>query len=128
MLRRITSKRYRDFYCLNCLHFFRAKKNKLESHTRVYENKDFCTVIMLSDFIIILLFKFNQYLESDKARFIIYADLEYIIERLMDLKLILKNHLQQNEPNIFHQVFQYLQYIFIQKQNIGMMYAEVKIV
>ena len=103
----ITSKRCGDFYCLNFLHFFRAK-NKLESHTRVYENKDFCNVIMLSNFIIILLLKFNQYLESDKARFIIYPDLEYIIEKLMNLKLILKNHLQQNEANIFHQVFQYL--------------------
>ena len=28
LLRRITSKRYRDFYCLNCLHFFRAKKKQ----------------------------------------------------------------------------------------------------
>ena len=38
---------------------------------------------------------FNQYQKSDKALFIIYADLECIIEKLMDVKIILKIHLQQ---------------------------------
>ena len=37
--------------------------------------------------------EFNQYQKSDKALFIIYADLESIIERLMDVKIILKIHL-----------------------------------
>ena len=31
LLREIISKHYGDFYCLNCLHYFRTK-NKLESH------------------------------------------------------------------------------------------------
>ena len=35
-----TSKHYNGFYCLNWLHSFR-KKNKLESHKKVCENKDF---------------------------------------------------------------------------------------
>ena len=39
--------------------------------------------------------QFNQYLKSNKAPFIIYADLECLIERLMDVKIILKIHLQQ---------------------------------
>ena len=46
LLRGITSKHYGDFYCLNCLHSFRTK-NKLESHKRVCENKDFCNVIRI---------------------------------------------------------------------------------
>ena len=33
LLRGITSKHYDNFYCLNCLYFFR-KKNKLESHKK----------------------------------------------------------------------------------------------
>ena len=37
-----------DFYCLNCLHSFRTK-NKLESHKKVSENKDFCNFIMPSE-------------------------------------------------------------------------------
>ena len=58
-----------DFYCLNCFHSF-ATKNKLQLHKRVCENKDFCNIIMPS------ILEFNQYQKSDKAPFIIYADLE----------------------------------------------------
>ena len=49
LLRRIT--------CLNCLHSFRTK-NKLESHKKVCNNKDFCNVIMPSEDTKIL--EFNQ--------------------------------------------------------------------
>ena len=66
------------FYCLNCLHSFRIK-NKPESHKRVCENKD-CNIIIPSEDTEIL--EFNQYQESDKAPFIIYADLECIIEKI----------------------------------------------
>ena len=76
--RGITSKNYGDF-CLNCLHSFRTK-HKLESHRKVCENKDFCSVIMPSEDTKIL--GFNQYKKSDKAPFIIYADLECIIEKI----------------------------------------------
>ena len=41
LLTGITSKHYGNFYCLNFLHSFRTK-NKLESHKKVYEKKDFC--------------------------------------------------------------------------------------
>ena len=45
LLREITARNNRDFYCLNCLHFFRTK-NKLEGHKRVCKNKDFGNVII----------------------------------------------------------------------------------
>ena len=73
LLRGITSKHYRDFYCLNCLHSFSTKK-KLESHKKVCENKEICNVIMPSEDNKIL--EFNQNQKSDKALVIIYADLE----------------------------------------------------
>ena len=79
LLKGITSKHKRDFYCLNCLHSFRTKK-KLESHKRVCENKDFCNIIMLSEDTKIL--EFNQYRKSDKALFIISTDLECLIEKI----------------------------------------------
>ena len=44
----ITSKRHADIYCLNCHRSF-ATKNKLESHRRIRENKDFCDVVMPSE-------------------------------------------------------------------------------
>ena len=78
LLRGITSKYYGNFYFMNCLYSFRTK-NKLELHERVCENKDFCSVIMPSEDTKIL--EFNQYQKSDKAPFIIYADLEYLIEK-----------------------------------------------
>ena len=58
LLRRITPKHNGDYYCLNCLHSFRTK-NKLESHIKVYENKDFCNVVMPSENTKTL--EFNQY-------------------------------------------------------------------
>ena len=73
-------KKYADFYCLNCLHFFRTE-NKLEKHKKVCENKDFCNVsIMPSENIKIS--EFNQYQKYDKAPFIIYPDLECLTEKI----------------------------------------------
>ena len=52
--RGITSKNDGDFYCLNCLHSFRTK-NRLESHKKVCENKDFCNIIMPTEYTKILI-------------------------------------------------------------------------
>ena len=91
LLRGITSKHYGDFYCLNCLHYFRTK-NKVELHKKVCQKKDFCNVIMPSEDAKIL--EFNQYQKSDKAPFIIYAVLQCIIENIDGCNLILRiNHL-----------------------------------
>ena len=78
LLRGMTSKHHSDFYCLNCLHSF-ATKSKRESHKKVCENKDFCSIEIPSEETKIS--EFNQYQKSDKAPFIIYADLEYLIEK-----------------------------------------------
>ena len=69
LLREITSKHQGDFYC-----------RKLQLHKRACKNKDFCNVNMPSDHAKIL--EFNQYQKSDKAPFIIYDDLECIIEKI----------------------------------------------
>ena len=79
LLRGLTSKNNGDFNCLNCFHSFRTK-NKLESHKKVCENKDFCNIIMSSEDTKIL--EFNQYQKPDKAPFIIYADLECTIQKI----------------------------------------------
>ena len=79
LLRGITSKPHGDFYCLDYFHSF-ATENNLESHKKACENKDFCSVNMPPDDTKIL--EFNQYQKSDKGPFIIYADLECIIEKI----------------------------------------------
>ena len=67
------------FIVWNCPHSSRTK-NKLESHKKICEYKDFCYVIMPSDDTKIL--EFNQNQKYYKAAFIIYADLECRIEKI----------------------------------------------
>ena len=67
-----------NFYCLNYLHSFRTK-NKLESHERTFENKDFCNVNMTSHHTKML--QFDQYQKYYKEQLIIYVYLECIIEK-----------------------------------------------
>ena len=40
--------------------------------------------------------EYNQYKKSDKAPFIIFVDLECLIEKIDGCKIILKIHSQQN--------------------------------
>ena len=54
------------------------------------ENKDFCNVVITSENTKIL--ELNQYKKSDKAPFIIYANLECLIENIDGFKKILKIH------------------------------------
>ena len=79
------SKHNGDYYCFNCFHSFRTR-NKLESNIKVCEDKDFCNTLMPSENKIL---ESNQNRKSDKAPFILYADLESV-------KIIEKNHIQQN--------------------------------
>ena len=86
LLRGITSKHYSDFYCQNCLHSF-ATENKRESRKKIFKNKDFCNVMPSEEF--------NQHQKSYKRPFLIYADLERLIEKIDGCKKILKIHPQQ---------------------------------
>ena len=79
LLKGVTSKNNGDFYCLNYLHSFRTK-SKLESHKNVCKNKDFCNVIIPSENTKIL--EYNQNQKSHKTPFIIYVDLEGILEKM----------------------------------------------
>ena len=71
LLRGITSKHDSDFYCPNCLLYFRTK-NKLELHKSVCRNKDFYSVIMSPEDTEILEYDHNQ--KCDKVPFVIYAE------------------------------------------------------
>ena len=71
------SKHQGDFYCLNCIHTF-VTENEWESHKKVCENKACSKFVMPSEDTKIL--ELNQYQESDKAPFVIYANLECLTE------------------------------------------------
>ena len=68
---------------MNCLNSF-STKNKLESYKRVSEKRDFFSVIGSSEGTKIL--EFNQYQKFNKAPFIIYADFEFIIQKINGFK------------------------------------------
>ena len=99
LLRGIMSKHHSDFYCLNYLHSF-ATENKREPHKKFCENKDFCNVMPSEDTEIL---EFNQYQKSDKAPFIIYVDLECLIEKIDGCKNNPENS-STTKVNIFHEV------------------------
>ena len=78
LLRGITSNHVRDFYCLNCFCAY-STKNKFDAHKKICENRDYCHVeIPTKDNNTI---KYNQGEISTKLPFVIYADLECLLEK-----------------------------------------------
>ena len=77
--RGITSNHDEDFYCLNCFHSYRTK-NKLEAHKKICENRDYCHVEMPTKDNNTI--KYNQGEKSIKLPFVVYADLECLLEKM----------------------------------------------
>ena len=59
---------------------FFCNREKLESRKKVCENKDLCSIIMLSEDTKII--EFDKYQKPDKVQFVIYADLENLIDKI----------------------------------------------
>ena len=79
LLRGITNNHDGDFYCLNCFHSYRTK-NKLEAHEKICENRDYCHVEMPTNDNNMI--KYNQEEKSIKLPFVVYADLECLLEKM----------------------------------------------
>ena len=79
LLRGMASKHEGDFHCLNCFHSFRTE-NKLKKHKNVCQNHDYCYVEMPKEDNKIL--KYNHREKSMKVPFIIYTDLESLLEKI----------------------------------------------
>ena len=75
----ITSNHKEDFYCLNCFHSYRTK-NKLDTHKKVCENHEYCHIEMPNKDNNKI--KYNQGEKSIELPFIIYADLECLLEKI----------------------------------------------
>ena len=87
LLRGITSSHKEGFYCLNCFRSYRTR-NKLEAHKKICENHDYCNVEMPTKDNNII--KYNQGEKSIKLPFVVYADLEYLLQKMSTC---------QNNPN-----------------------------
>ena len=68
-----------DFYCLNSLQSY-PTENKLKKHKKVCDNHDYCYVEMPEEDNKIL--KYNQGEKCMKVPFIIYAELESLLEKM----------------------------------------------
>ena len=79
LLRRITGNNTGDFYCLNCFRSY-TTKNRLKKHKNVCENHDYCYVEMPEEDTKIS--KYNHGENSMRATFVIYADLECLLEKM----------------------------------------------
>ena len=79
LLRGITSKHKGDSYCTNCFYSY-STKEKLKKHQKVCENYDYCYVEMPEEGNKIL--KYYHEEKSMKVPFIIYADLESLLEKM----------------------------------------------
>ena len=79
LFREIAGNNHEDFYCLNCFRSY-TTENKLKKHKKVCENHDYCYVEMPEEYNKIL--KYNQGEKSMKVPFVIYADLECLLEKM----------------------------------------------
>ena len=79
LCREKTSKHYRDSYWLNCLHSIKAV-NKLKEHENVCKNHYYCYIEMPEEDKAIL--KCNHGENSMKILFIIYVDMEFLLEKI----------------------------------------------
>ena len=78
LFRGITGDSHGDFYCLNCFQSY-TTENKLKKYKKICENHDYCYVEMPEEYNLAL--KYNEGEKSLKSPFIIYADLECLLEK-----------------------------------------------
>ena len=105
------------------LAFILLQQQKRESHKKLCENKDFCNVLMSSEDTKIL--RFNQ--KSDKVPFVIYADLECLIEKIGECRSNPESS-SKTKVRISSTKFFNLQYRHLKVYKISMMYIKVTIV
>ena len=79
MLREIAGNNNGDFYYLNCFRSY-TTKNRLKGHKNICKNHDYCYVEMPEEDNRIL--KYNHGEKSMRAPFVIYADLERLLEKM----------------------------------------------
>ena len=124
LLKGITSNHKEDFYCLNCFCAY-STKNKIEAHKKIFENHDYCHVEMPSKDNNTI--KYSQGEKSIKLPFVVYADLECLLQKLLHAKIIQMNHLLLKYMNMYHRVIHYLHIVHLINQKINSTITEVKI-
>ena len=97
LLRGITSNHDGHFYCSNCSHSY-STEEKLKKHEKVCNDHDCCYVEMADEDNKIL--KYNHGETSMRVPFIIYADLECLLEKMHSCQNKLeKSYTQKKTPS-----------------------------
>ena len=124
LLTGITSNHRENFYCLNCFHSY-ITKNKIEAHKKICENRDYCRVEMPTKDNNTI--KYNHGEKSIKLPFVVYTDLECLLEKISTFYNNQKNQQQLKQINIHHRVIQYLLIAHSINQKANLIIIEVKI-
>ena len=97
LLRGITSNHNGDFYCLNCFYSYTTER-RLKKHERICNDHDFCYVDMPNEDNKSL--KYNHGEKSLQAPFIMYADLECLLNEIDTCQNNSDNSYTEINPNI----------------------------
>ena len=124
LLRGITSTYKEDFYYLNCFHSYRTK-NKLEAHKKICENHNYCNVEMPTKNNNII--EYNQGEKSIKLPFVVYANLECLLEKMSTCQNNPNESSTMKLINIYHLVIHYSLIVHLIEQKINSTITEVKI-
>ena len=125
LLRGRTSNHVGDFHCLNCFHSYRTKE-KLKKHVKVCNDRDYCYIEMPDEDNKIL--KYNHGEKSLKAPFMIYAELECLIEKMHSCQNNFENSYKEKKLSIHLLVIQYLQAARLTQQKTNLIVTKLKTV
>ena len=121
LLREITSNHNGDFYCLNCVDSC-STENRLKQHERVCNDHDYCQVEMPKEDNKIL--QHNHGEKSLKALFLIYFNIEYLLKKYAQVKIILKNLTQQKKLSMSLLFVQMLWLVYLIKKRTNVVITE----
>ena len=85
-----------DFYRLSCFHLY-STENKLKKHEKVRNDHDYCYLEMPKEDNKMI--KYNYGEKPLKAPFVIYGDLECLLEQCIHAKIDLKDLMQKKIKN-----------------------------
>ena len=125
LLRGITSNHKEEFYCLCCYYSY-STKEKLKKHEKICNGHDCCYVEIPAEDNKIL--KYNQGEKSMRVPFIIYADLEFLLEKMPLCQNNLHKSYTERKPSIRLLVIHCLKIVYLMHQKLSLIVTGVKIV
>ena len=124
LLRGITSNHNGDFYCLNCFHSYNTK-SKLKKHERVCNDHDYYVEMPNEDNKTL---KYSHGEKSLKAPFIIYVDLECLLEKMHSCQNNPEKSYTEKKLSTRPLVTYCLQIVHLTQQKTNLIVTKVKIV